>query len=257
MSRSIARKIIIFVSGLSLVPAMAQPSARRLHDHNLHTWMVYAGDHSLAGRWGLHLEGQWRRHDGGVRPQQILLRPAINYQLSRDIALSAGYAYVTTHRYGEYPVQTPFPEHRLYQQATIQRKAGRLDFLHRLRTEQRWIGQLRISPGADAGERAWRYQNRFRYMLRLVVPLKRAPWYFASSNELFLNYAPAHGARTFDQNRAFAGVGRVIGRETRLEAGYMQQTLLQRNARVLELNHTIQVALYSRLAFGREAARRN
>ena len=33
--------------------------------------------------------------------------------------------------------------------------------------------------------------------------------------------------------------------------GYMQQTLLQRNARVLELNHTIHFALYSSLPFGR------
>jgi hypothetical protein len=92
-------------------------------------------------------------------------------------------------------------------------------------------------------------------MLRLVVPLKRVPWYFASSNEIFLNYAPTHGTRPFDQNRAFAGIGRKIGQLTRVEAGYMQQTLLQRNARVLELNHTIQVAVLSRLPLRRENSR--
>ncbi len=67
-------------------------------------------------------------------------------------------------------------------------------------------------------------------MLRLVVPLKTGPYYFAAFDELFLNYAPTHGARAFDQNRVFAGIGRAIGRDTRVEAGYMQQTLLQRNA---------------------------
>jgi hypothetical protein len=243
------RARMVVLSGLMLFPAMAQPSTPRLHDHNLHTWLVFAGDHAVSGRWGVHLEVQWRRHDGGVRPQQLLLRPAVNYQLRRNVALSAGYAYVTTHRYGEYPVAAPFPEHRLYQQAIIPHKTGRVDFSHRLRMEQRWLRQPATST--------WRYQNRFRYLLRVVVPLKRAPWYFAAYDELFLNYAPTQGARAFDQNRAFAGIGRTIPGDTRVEAGYMQQTLLQRNGRVLELNHTIQVAVYSRLPFGGDSGRRN
>jgi hypothetical protein len=89
-------------------------------------------------------------------------------------------------------------------------------------------------------------------MLRAVIPLRRKDWYFASSNEIFLNYAPRHGARVFDQNRAYAAIGRLLGKDTRIEAGYMQQTLLQRNGRILEFNHTIHVAVFSRLPFGRE-----
>ena len=244
---------LAFLSSLAVLHAGAQTTAGRLYDHNLHSWMVYAGDHPLTGPWGLHLESQWRRHDAGIRPQQLLLRPAVNYQLRPAVGLSAGYAYVTTHRYGEYPVQSPFPEHRIYQQVTVQHKIRRVELLHRARNEQRWLGQTMVSPSGDRGHRTWRYQNRFRYMVRAVVPLKRKPWYFASSNELFLNYAPTHGARAFDQNRAFVGIGRLVARETRVEAGYMQQTLLQRNGRVLELNHTLQLTVSSRLAFRRAA----
>ena len=86
---------IILLLGLTCVPVAAQAPPQRLYDHNIHTWFVYAGDHPVAGRWGLHLEAQFRRHDGGVQPQQLLLRPALNYQLNSRIALSAGYAYVT------------------------------------------------------------------------------------------------------------------------------------------------------------------
>ena len=247
---------LVFLWGLILSSAQAQTSAGRVHDHNLNGWFVYSGDHRIAGRWGLHLEGQLRRHDVLLRPQQVLVRPAVNYQLKPSIMLSAGYAYVTTHRYGEYPVQAPFPEHRIYQQAIIQHRTKGLDFQHRLRTEQRWLGQSLISPSGELEDRTWRYQNRFRYMIRLAVPLKTSGWYFATYDELFLNYAPRHGARIFDQNRVFAGIGRVIARETRLEFGYMQQTLLQRNARVLELNHTIQVGVFSRLPFGRASGDR-
>jgi hypothetical protein len=235
----------VLLSSLIVFPGFAQTSASRIHDQNLHAWFVYAGDHPVSSRWGLHLEGQWRRHDAGIRPQQLLLRPGINYQLSRAVALSGGYAYVTTHRYGDYPVQAAFPEHRIYQQATVQHKAKRVDLLHRFRTEQRWIGQR------NQEDLTWRYQNRFRYMARVVMPLGKQPWYFAGFDEIFLNYAPTHGARVFDQNRAFVGFGRVVARETRVEAGYMQQTLLQRNARVLELNHTILFTVTSRVPFQR------
>ena len=166
------------------------------------------------------------------------------------MAFSTAYAYVTTHRYGEYPVLAPFPEHRIYQQATVQQKAGRADFQHRFRLEQRWIGQKLPPELPIPGIDPWRYQNRFRYLLRLVVPFEQKPWYFASQNEIFLNYAPMHGARVFDQNRAYAAIGRLLGKDTRIEAGYLQQTLLQRNGRVLEFNHTIHIAVFSRLPFG-------
>lgn len=221
-------------------PAAAQT---RLNDQNLHGWYVYTGDHPLNDRWGAHLEGQWRRHDAGVRPQQLLLRPALNYRISERIALSAGYAYVGTSRYGSYPAQAAFPEHRLYQQVTVKQQAARLELQHRFRIEERWIGQT--APAAP-----WRYQNRFRYMLRAVVPMS-PQWYGAVSNEIFLNLPPRNIASPYDQNRAFTGIGRKVNPYTRIEAGYLQQSLLQRNRRVLEWNHTILVGVYSVLPFGR------
>jgi hypothetical protein len=212
-----------------------------VHDHNLHGWYVYAGDHPVSGRWGIHLEAQWRRHDVIVRPQQLLLRPGVNFRVNDRIALSAGYAYVTTHRYGDYPAAAPFPEHRLHQQATVRHGPASFEMQHRFRLEQRWIGQ----PGLP--ER-WRYQNRFRYMARAQVPI-RGPWYLAVQDELFLNVRPLQGARVFDQNRAFAGIGRRLRWSTRVEFGYMQQTLLQRNGQVLEFNHTLHLGVYSALPF--------
>lgn len=237
------------LSTLTLLPALAQTS-ERLYDSNFHAWMIYAGDHTVAGPWGVQLEGQWRRHDAGIRPQQLLLRPALRYQLNPATAVSAGYANTLTHRYGDYPIRAAFPEHRTFQQLTVQHKvAGRLDFQHRARNEQRWLGFATSSPNLEP--RTWVYQNRFRYMLRLVVPLKMQPWYFAAYNEVLLNYGAADGVRIFDQNRAFGGIGRLISNDTRVEVGYLKQTLLQRNARIMELNHTIQVSVFSRLPFRR------
>jgi len=233
------------------VPALGHVSQGRLHDHNFHGWFVYSGDHPVGGRWGAHLELQWRRHDFIAQPQQLLLRPAINLRLTERVGFSSGYAYVSTHRYGSYPIPAPFPEHRIYQQVTLRHGSGKVELQHRGRLEQRWIGTRTAPLSGTIGLDGWRYQNRVRYLLRLGVPLKNPRWYIAVSNEIFLNLPPRHSAATFDQNRAFAGLGYKLGKDTRLEAGYLQQSLLQRSGRVLELNHTIQIGLYSTLPFRR------
>jgi hypothetical protein len=54
----------------------------------------------------------------------------------------------------------------------------------------------------------------------------------------------------FDQNRAYVALGRTVARETRLEVGFMEQTIQQRSGQVFEHNHTLQVAIYSRFPFG-------
>ncbi|MEO7653352.1 MAG: DUF2490 domain-containing protein, partial [Bryobacteraceae bacterium] len=98
-------------------------NAGRVWDHNNHGWYMYFGDHQVRGKWGAHLEGQWRRHDVVTRWQQLLLRPGVNYQVSKSTLLTLGYAYVKTHRYGGFPANHPFPEHRVYQQVWIKHKA--------------------------------------------------------------------------------------------------------------------------------------
>jgi hypothetical protein len=75
--------------------------------------------------------------------------------------------------------------------------------------------------------------------------------YFATYDEVFLNLPPFGGARAYDQNRIFVGAGWRLGQYHRLETGYMQQSVLQRNGRIMELNHTVHLSLYSSLPFGR------
>ena len=55
-------------------------------------------------------------------------------------------------------------------------------------------------------------------------------------------------SNVFDQNRAYAAVTRALGKASRLELGYMNQIVQQRNGRVFENNHTLQVAVFSTLA---------
>jgi hypothetical protein len=211
-------------------------------DHNADAWFMYFGDHPFGrSRFGAHLEGQWRRTKLGLAWQQQLLRPARNYQLSKTVMLTGGYCFVETYRYGDYPAQERFPEHRVFEQMQINSKFLGADWSNRLRLEQRNILGY-----------AARYENRFRYMLRATIPLRwdQGNYYLGVYDEIFINFGRNVAFNTFDQNRAYVALGRHLGRQTRLEIGFMEQTVQQRNGRIFENNHTLQVAIFSKLPFG-------
>lgn len=211
-------------------------------DNAGHAWYMYFGDHPIAkSRWGIHLEGQWRRADLSLTWQQLLIRPAVNFQLNKKIMLTGGYGFVQTHPYGAYPARDNFNEHRTFEQANITQKFLGLEWQNRLRLEQRHIQGF-----------AARYENRFRYLLRTNIPLKfdNKRNYIAIYDEVFFNYGKEVAFNVFDQNRAYIAFGRNMAHQTRFELGFMEQTVQQRSGRVTEHNHTIAVSIYSKLPFG-------
>ena len=118
--------------------ARAQNTTGRVWDFNNNGWYMYFGDHQVRDKWGVHLEGQWRRNDVITNWQQLLLRPGVNYQMKENWMLTLGYAYVKTHPYGEHPIAHAFPEHRLYQQLLVKQRVGATRLQHRFRLEQRF-----------------------------------------------------------------------------------------------------------------------
>ena len=211
---------------------------------------MYFGDHPVKERskWGVHLEGQWRRHDVATRWQQLFVRPALNYEVNKNFTLAAGYAYAKTYRYGEFPTTASFPEHRTFQQAILKQSLGKLSISHRYRLEQRWLGEKIVPlPGGPPEFARWRYENRFRYQLRFMHPIKGA-WGVALYDEAFIAFGHNVASNVFDQNRAYAAVTHTLGKASRLEVGYLNQLIQQRNGRIFESNHTLQVGIFSTLA---------
>ncbi len=231
-------------AGASILLAQTEPY---IIDYNRHGWYTYSGDHRVAGRWGVHFDGQWRRAELITRWQQFQLRPAVNYQASPNVLLTTGYAYTRTYPYGEFPVRAAFPEHRIYEQAMITQRRKTVTLSHRIRFEQRFIRYPQIP------DRSWTYQNRFRYMLRGEVPIARdaddgrQTWFVPISNEILIGIPPNYGARPFDQNRLYVGIGRTIGKSAKVEVGYLNQFLGQRNGRIFEFNSTLFVGVISTL----------
>ncbi len=229
--------------------AFSQTNSRFV-DFNHHMWYSYSGDHPFSsGPWGLHFDTQWRRSDLGIDWQQYQFRPGLNYAVSPSVLLTVGYAFTKSYPYGDYPSRDSIPEHRIYQQGLIKQKWGRVPLQHRIRLEQRFVQY------ADPQPRTWTYQNRFRYQLKADIPLSKneignAVWYVPVYNEILIGIPPNYGARPFDQNRLFAGIGRAFG-AAKVEAGYMNQFISQRNGRIFELNNTLFVTITSDVSIPR------
>ena len=231
----------------------SKSNAQTAQDSNFHGWLMYFGDHPVSDRWGVHLEAQFRRTNGGLAPQQLLLRPGVNYTINSHLMLTGGYAFVRTSRYGDFPAVAAFPEHRFFEQALVKHKLGKVGIQHRFRLEQRLVGSV---PAPDLDVERWETRNRFRYMLRGDIPLPigdRANRRFGIGlyDEVFYQFGANRGARYLDQNRAYGALTYKITKNNRLEFGYLHQYVAQRNGRIVEHNHTWQVALYSSTPFRR------
>jgi len=230
---------------LSIGLGLAACAGARDDDHNANLWVNYFGDHPLTENWQFHLDTQVRRDNVGLNQQQYLVQPGFNWKVSPRLTLGAGYGYMRTYPYGEFPVASPVTEHRVWEQASTSTPLLNLNWNHRVRLEQRHIGR----PGN------YRYENRFRYRLLTTVPLpfgERNDWYFKASDEIFLNFGGAVARNKFDQNRAYVALGRRLARHTRKEFGFMEQPLQHRNGRVMEHNHTLMLSLFSGWPFRRE-----
>lgn len=213
----------IFLSHL----AMAQTT--RLHDGNAIGWFTYTGTFRQGQKWSLHTEYQWRRENIIAYWQQSLFRLGVNYKLNPSIVLHMGYGWIETFAYGDYPINgfgKQFPEHRIYQQLNVSQKSGRIDFLHRYRLEQRWVG--RFDRAESENPDGWNYLNRVRYMFRLQVPLQGPAledkeFYLAAFDEIFIGFGKKVGQNIFDQNRLSFLAGYQINKYLKAEAGYLQQ----------------------------------
>jgi hypothetical protein len=230
------------ILALALMSPFLLTADERIADHNFHGWFIYFGDHPIAAsKWGIHLEGQVRRHDVVAKWQQLLLRPGVNFQASKAVMLTAGYAFVRSGTYSEFAAPAPVSlEHRLWQQAWIRYRTGRTSWSTRLRFENRFLG----GPDPRTGGTAYRFENRFRAWQQIKVPLSQKK-YFTAYDEFSVYVKPFQSNSVFDQNRAYVAMGFDLKPSLRLEVGYMHQALLVRSGSRLEHNHTIVFSLFS------------
>ena len=204
----------------------------------------------LPNKFLAYMEVNPRLGDDASMFDQLLLRPAIGYQLTEHLSLWQGYGWVGNFNQKHTPPASPFfQESRVFQQAIYTRKLASFDFMSRTRMEERFI------------EGAAGTALRFRQMLKLSYPLPMAPeWSLVGYDEIFMNlnsvdsfddarrggHAPGAG---IDQNRFFLGVNKKFNQYFNVDIGYQNQMLNSRtkhgNANLV--NHILLLQFYFNL----------
>ena len=197
-------------------------------------WFIYFGNQKINNRWNWHNEVQYRNYNFIGDLQQLLLRTGIGYNLTENNNnILLGYGFINSQRYlpnSDQKVGTD--EHRIYQQFITRQNFGRVFVQHRYRLEERFLPDD--------------FQMRFRYFLSLNVPINRKTmspntFYASAYNEFFLNGQGTY----FDRNRLYGALGYVMGKNFRVEAGFMAQTLQNTN------RNQFQIVLFNNLSLSK------
>lgn len=232
---------LVFVSGIFSANAQTQFTG----------WLASFNTYKTGKKTSIHLDVQWRSTDELKQMQTLLLRPGINFHLTKQLTLTAGYAFITNKR--TINAVTDFiPEHRIWQQLLYTHKWKNIFVAHRFRVEQRFIAKTIITNNEIETD-GYVVAGRIRYFIRNIVPLKKQEafkkgMFAALQNEIFINAGGLKyvNGETFDQNRLYIAMGYRINPKTDLDIGYLNQYINGRG-RTSVNNHAIQLAGYLRL----------
>jgi Protein of unknown function (DUF2490) len=225
----------------------------RQNTNNSNAWFMYFGTHKIADKWSLHIEAQLRRSDGVSIPQQLLLRGGLNYHLSPQATVTAGYAFIETYPYGAFASSSEFPENRIWEQLQLKNQLGAFEWISRFRLEQRYVqSPVKVGDVFQPGPAI--YTNRFRLLNRFSIPFKGKTivdksFYLSVYDEFMVNFGENVGLNIFDQNRAYVAVGYKIPKVGRVELGYLHQLIVKSGGIKIENNNTFQLGLNCNIDF--------
>ncbi|MFC6102589.1 DUF2490 domain-containing protein [Olivibacter domesticus] len=219
-------------------------SSVRAQENLFGNWYAWFNNVKFNEKWGLNNDIQFRAGKNWKENSMFLIRPGINYYVSKTQTASLGYATtILTNNLSE--GQPRLTEHRIWEQYIITGKIASVPVQHRFRLEQRFLKR----SNEDV------FAQRVRYFIRGIVPLNtslKKPFtvgpFMAIQNELFFNIQNKDklNGSLFDQNRAYLALGYRFSPKYDLELGYMNQ-FLKRNATPNQFTHIAQVAFYTRL----------
>lgn len=222
-------------------------------------WYGYEGYHPFVEGepWGAMLEGYIKRNDVILNELSYFARIGLNYETPKGHRITGGYAFQYNQPYDSASEPYDWWDHRLWEQVMLRHPFGerkRHMFIHRFRVEQRWL-QRKESPDYDETSE-WKFENTFRYMARLVIPVAESVS-LAFYDEIHLRVPPPSAERILDQNRVYGGLIFYLDKRRlwRLETGYMFQSSwnsAETSDERKRMNHTLRISITSDAPFSRK-----
>lgn len=190
---------------LSILIITFTATAQETGEDKWGSWAMLFTNNRVSEKLSIHAEAQYRNYEFGSNFNQLLLRTALNYDISDNAMVSLGYGNITTDpTFEEIDGEETFNEHRIYQQFVLRNAVGKLKFSHRYRLEQRFIEDAET-------------QHRARYFLRVTYPLNET-WFLTAYDEVFINLQEP----IFGQNRLYGAVGYNFSPSVSLQVGYLK-----------------------------------
>lgn len=183
------------------------------------SWLFWSHQQKLSDKLNLLSDIQLRSSDNMHYLSALLIRPGIEYQISKNQGVAVGYLYLGN-RSREDGMRIYEPENRIWEQYQVEHDLATIEVTHRFRFEQRFLN--------EQDEKI--FSQRLRYYIRGQIPLKRDTafnkgLYAALQDEIFLNVQNKDqvSGSFFDQNRFYTGTGFRFSKSFELEAGYLFQ----------------------------------
>lgn len=219
------KKLFVFILCIYCFKINAQ---YRITDNNTIAWIPLTTNIKLNNKWSAFLETQTRLNNFGTSAQQMLFRPGITFNSSNKVAYTAGYGFIITYPYGDYPIANngKFIEHRSFQQIQLKNEINaKIETTSRLRLEQRWLAVNNKYQNPES----FLYLNRCRLMYKVSIkPLKKIDkLYTTLSDEIFIGFGKNVKYNIFDQNRIIAAIGYPLSQHFTIEGGAISQILQQ------------------------------
>jgi hypothetical protein len=219
----------------------AQTATEKDINHQVQTWVSINTVTKFADHWGVVGDFHIRRNDFLAEDSFYFIRGGISYIPNSNVSFNLGYAHMWLAPSN--PDWSTFSdENRLYQQAQLNVKVGKVSVLQRLRSEQRW--QEKIVNDEPSGE--VRFTNRFRYLSSFTFPIFSNPKLpqMVISDEILLNFGKEAVYNTFDQNRFFVGIKYAFNPKWSFDFGYMNVYQQKYTGYQYDMNHTIRLFFY-------------
>lgn len=206
------------------------------HPHDFQGWAVANAHISLdtEKRYQFFLEGQPRVGNNWQRAATFQANGALVYNWDRNLGIYAGYGWTPQLFDAQYHRDFR-DEHRIWQQIVYRHELFGLQWLHRIREEQRF--QMRTSGVI----------NRFRYLLKGSYPLSSDDDFgMTGFDEVMINLNGVQGGAWdgYDRNRLFIGPYWKVG-PARYEVGYLGEHLKRFGSDERWAHALVVIALYN------------
>jgi len=202
---------------LLIVFAPSSIAQKKEVNNQVQTWVSINSTVRVTPKFGFIADAHMRRNNFLSDPSFYFVRVALNYWLRENVTMALGYGemWVAPSKGGHHFAK----EDRIYQQAQMSSKVGKVEVLQRLRNEQRW--QEKIVN--DKFINSYKFTDRIRYLLSFNIPFSPNRHYpsLVISDELLVQFGKEVIYNTFDQNRVFTGIKQRVSKSLSFDLGYM------------------------------------